>query len=120
MRIVLSGMYPCLLLGAYFQDISGVLNSNRNCALWYTLRGQGALRDTPAGDEDLKGLPHAGRCDEMFQLKGDFGTLLGRLAVFEYVGEMICFAHVHQKLCLRAHGLHMHTLSAGRRGEKFT
>ena len=54
----------------------------------------------------------------MFQLKGDFGTLLGRLAVFEYVGEMICFAHVHQKLRLRTHGVHIHTLSARRGGQR--
>jgi hypothetical protein len=34
MQIVLCEKYPCLLSGVYCQDISGMLNSNENCALW--------------------------------------------------------------------------------------
>ena len=51
-----------------------------------------------AGQQHVEALAHASRRDKMFELQGNFGSLLWQAAFFKRISELICFTNPHKEL----------------------
>src|SRR4051794_21077115 len=64
-------------------------------------------------DEDVEDLADSGGGDEVLELEGDFGALLGESAVFEGVGELVGLADAHEEFGLGEEGVVAESVGLG-------